>query len=117
MEKIKRGDVWLADLNPRLGTEAGKRRPVVVIQTDLLNDAHPSTIICHITTNITPGSEILRVHLSAGEAGLEKSSDIMIDQIRAIDNKRILKKLGSIKRVSKEKLNENLGFVLDLEEE
>ena len=44
--KHKQYEIWLADLNPRMGTEPGKTRPVVIIQTDLLNDVHPSTIVC-----------------------------------------------------------------------
>ncbi|MDR0692096.1 MAG: type II toxin-antitoxin system PemK/MazF family toxin, partial [Prevotellaceae bacterium] len=47
-------DIWVADLNPRIGTEAGKVRPVLIIQTNLLNSLpHLSTLICPITTNIT----------------------------------------------------------------
>ncbi len=61
--KIKQFDIWLAELNPSRGTEPGKTRPVVIIQTDLLNDSHLSTIICPITTNIQPEIELLRVHL------------------------------------------------------
>lgn len=61
--KINQFDIWLANLNPSKGTEPGKIRPVVVIQTDLLNGVHPSTIVCPITTNVQPKSEILRVHL------------------------------------------------------
>ena len=61
--KIKQFEIWIADLNPRIGTEAGKVRPVIVVQTDLLNKEHPSTIVCPITTNVKPDSEILRIHL------------------------------------------------------
>ena len=50
--KLKQFDIWLADLNPRLGTEAGKTRPVVIVQTDLLNDFHLSTVICPITSKV-----------------------------------------------------------------
>ena len=47
--KIKKDEIWIADLNPQIGTETGKTRPVLIIQTDLLNRAqHPSTIICPI---------------------------------------------------------------------
>ena len=61
---IKQFEIWIADLNPRIGTESRKTRPVVVIQTNLLNKIpHPSTIVCPITTNVKKDSEILRVHL------------------------------------------------------
>lgn len=61
--KIKQFEIWIADLNPRMETETGKVRPVIFVQTDLLNREHPSTIVCPITTNAKPDSEILRVHL------------------------------------------------------
>jgi mRNA interferase MazF len=112
--KIRQFEIWLADLNPRFGTEAGKTRPVVIVQTDLLNEFHPSTIVCPITTNVQADATILRIHLSKGSARLRENCDIMIDQIRAIDNKRLLKKIGDL---SEEKINimkENMSIVLDL---
>jgi mRNA interferase MazF len=110
--KIKQFDIWLADLNPSRGTEPGKTRPVVIIQTDLLNDQHLSTIICPITTNIQPEIELLRVHLRKSQ--LDKPSDILVDQIRAIDNKRLLQKLGRLTAVQINTLKHNIQIVLDL---
>ena len=49
---IKKFHLYLADLNPRMGTEPGKTRPVVVVQTDLLNTTHPSTLVCPLTTKV-----------------------------------------------------------------
>jgi len=97
---IKQFEIWIADLNPQIGTETGKTRPVLILQTNLLNKIpHPSTIICPITTNVRPDSDILRVHLKKGEANLTQDSYIMIDQIRAIDNKRLIIKLGSAEKL------------------
>ena len=90
-------EIWIADLNPQIGTEAGKSRPVLIVQTNLLNKIqHPSTIVCPITTNVLDDSDILRVHLKKGMANLHENCDIMIDQIRAIDNKRLIKKVGNL---------------------
>ncbi len=51
--RIKQYEIWIADLNPQAGTETGKTRPVLILQTNLLNKIdHPSTIICPVTTNI-----------------------------------------------------------------
>ena len=111
--KIKQFDVFLANLNPANGSEPGKIRPVVVIQTNFLNDKHPSTIICPITTNIQIDSVILRVHLEKNQ--LEKESDILVDQIRAIDNKRFIKKIGALTKKQQSILKENLKIVLDLD--
>ena len=113
--KIKQFDIWVADLNPRMGTEAGKIRPVIVVQTDLLNKEHPSTVVCPITTNIKPGAEILRVHLRRTKLGLKEDGDIMIDQVRAIDNRRLVKKLGEADRDTADKIKENLKIILDLD--
>jgi mRNA interferase MazF len=114
--KIKQYEIWIADLNPKIGTEPGKTRPVVVIQTDLLNKIyHPSTLICPLTTNIKKEAEILRVHIEKGVANLRESCDIMIDQIRAIDNNRLIKKIGMLPENLIEKLKENIKIVLDID--
>lgn len=110
--KIKQFDIWLADLNPSRGTEPGKTRPVVVVQTDLLNEEHSSTLICPITTNVISSIDILRVHLKSSQ--LDKLSDILVDQIRAIDNQRFIKKLGQLTKTQQIKLKDNLRIVLDL---
>lgn len=110
--KINQFDIWLADLNSSRGTEPGKTRPVVVIQTDLLNDTHLSTIVCPITTNVLKDIDILRVHLKKNQ--LDKLSDILVDQIRAIDNKRLISRLGELTKEQQEKLKENLRIVLDI---
>ena len=113
---IKQFEIWIADLNPQIGTEPGKTRPVLIIQTNLLNKIpHPSTIICPVTSNVKEYSEILRVNLKKGQAKLQQDSDIMIDQIRAIDNKRLVKKLGSLSKSDIELVKENVKILLDLE--
>ncbi len=110
--KIKQFEIWLADLNPSRGTELGKTRPVVVVQSDLLNEVHLSTLICPITTNIKPEIDILRVHLN--KAQLDKLSDVLVDQIRAIDNQRLIKKLGKLNKEQQNKLKANIKIVMDL---
>jgi mRNA interferase MazF len=110
--KISQYEIWLANLNPSKGTEPGKVRPVVVVQTNLLNDIHLSTLICPITNNVLPDLKILRVALSKKQ--LDEKSDILVDQLRAIDNKRFIKKLGKLTREQIAQLKENLRIVLEL---
>ena len=86
---FKRGDVHLVNFNPSKGTEAGKIRTAVILQCNDLNDAdHPSTIVLPLTTQVYDNAQPLRFNLAAREA-LNQSSDVMIDQPRAIDNQRI----------------------------
>jgi len=94
----RRGVLFVADLNPRMGTEAGKVRPVVVIQTDLLNEAgHPSTWVVPCTTRLV-GESLLRVVLPRGIAGNKEECEVMIDQSRAIDNRRLVRPLKPLPR-------------------
>ena len=113
---IKQFEIWIADLNPQIGTEPGKTRPILVIQTDLLNKLpHPSTIVCPITTNVEKNADILRVHLKKGMANMHENCDILIDQIRAIDNKRLIQKVGDLPKDLIDKVKENIMITLDLE--
>lgn len=108
-------EIWIADLNPRIGTEPGKKRPVLVVQSNLLNKLpHPSTIICPITTNIKSEAQILRVALKKGQANLQKDSHVLIDQIRAIDNQRLVERIGVLPKDLIDEVQKNLSIVLDL---
>jgi mRNA interferase MazF len=112
---IKRGQVWWANLDPARGTEAGKIRPVVILQTDLLNDVgHPSSIVCPTTTNLARKASILRVHLQKEEAGNKEPCDIMVDQVRTIDNTRLTAPMGFLSTATLQKLSDNLKILLDL---
>jgi mRNA interferase MazF len=91
--KARRGVLYLADLNPQVGTEPGKVRPVLVVQTDLLNEVgHPSTWVLPCTTRLT-GESLLRVVLPRGMAGNREDCEVMVDQSRAIDNRRLVRAL------------------------
>lgn len=110
--KIRKFHLYLADLNPKHGTEPGKVRPVVVVQTNMLNVLHPSTIVCPITTKVLKSSSILRVHLSRKETNIKKDSDVLVDQIRSIDNKRFIKHIGELNKKHKIALLENLKILI-----
>lgn len=87
---FKHGEIWLANLNPGRGTEPGKVRPVLLLQNQALLDVrHPSTLIIPLTTNLVEDAEPLRLRVTAQDR-LEKDSDLLIDQLRAIDNKRLI---------------------------
>jgi mRNA interferase MazF len=109
---IRQFDIWLADLNPALGTEPGKTRRVVIIHTDLLNNTHLSTLICPITNNVKMKIELLRVHLKKGQ--IDHTSDVLVDQVRAIDNRRLIKKIGTLFREQANQIKSNLRVVMDL---
>jgi mRNA interferase MazF len=112
--QVSAGVLYAADLNPPYGTEPGKLRPVLVVQTDLLNAAsHPSTVVVPCTTRLT-GESLLRVVLPRGISGNRAECELMIDQVRAIDNRRLRKALGRTPRVVLVEVREKLRRLLDL---
>lgn len=110
--KCKKFDIWLADLNPRFGAEPGKMRPVIILQTDLLPNAHPTVIILPVTSQVHTKVTILRVHLNKKINGLKSPSDILIDQVRSIDKKRLQRKLGALTEQQIEKVLKNTKILI-----
>ncbi len=97
-----RGEVWLADLNPRRGTEPGKTRPVLVVQSQALLDAdHPSTLVVPLTTKLVDDAAPLRIRVRACDR-LDSDSDLLVDQLRAIDNRRLIN--GPLARLDKSQM-------------
>jgi mRNA interferase MazF len=92
---IKRGDVWLANLDPTLGSEIKKTRPVLVVSNNI-NNIHSSVItVLPITSNVEKVF-LFEVFLPAEIGGLPKDSKAKADQIRTIDKLRLIKKIGKI---------------------
>jgi len=112
-----RGEIWLANLDPPHGTEPGKTRPVLIVQAQALLDAgHPSTLIIPLTMSLVVGAEPLRVRVPAS-GRLRRSSDLLIDQLRAMDNRRLVQ--GPLARLTPDLMREvaeALREVLDLDE-
>ncbi len=110
-----RGEVWLADLNPRQGTEPGKTRPVVIVQAQALLEAeHPSTLVVPLTTQLVDDAEPLRVRIRASSR-LKKDSDALVDQVRAVDNRRLVQgPLTRLPATQMDALDDALLEVLDL---
>lgn len=112
IEKIQQYDIWLADLNPARGPIPGKIRPVVIIQSNLFNNYIDTTIVCPITSNIVEDINYLRVALIKEQ--VDKKSDILLDQLRTIENRKLIKKLSRLNFNQIKKMKRNLQIVLDL---
>ena len=79
-EAIKRGQVWVANLNPDRGAEAGKIRPVLIIQGDWLSEAQSRTVVVlPLTTGVRPETEPLRVRIRSRD-GLREDSHVLVEQ-------------------------------------
>ncbi len=89
------GDVYMVNLDPAVRTETGKTRLGLVISINAMNHNSPRIIIAPITSN-TQRIYPFEVFLPFGTAGLDKDSKIMLDQLRSLDKKRLLTKIGTL---------------------
>ena len=95
MEKIKRGQIYYADLSPVVGSEQGGYRPVLIIQNDLGNRYSPTTIAAVITTRKTKANLPTHIWLNS-ECGLPKESMVECEQVRTLDKKRLKNFMGQV---------------------
>jgi len=102
---VSKGEIWLANLNPvKKSNEVGKVRPVCILQTDELNHSpYPTTIILPLTTVRIEDVEPLRMRVEKREK-LKEDSDILIAQVRAIDNSRFVEKLATLSATEMKKV-------------
>jgi len=92
----KRGEIYLVSFDPALGAEIQKTRPALVLQNDIGNLHSPVTIVAAITSNIQrqgPTSVLVKVP----EGGLNVDSVVLLNQIRTVDKRRLVKRLGSLR--------------------
>ncbi len=101
-EKISRGDIYLANLNPYKGSEQGGKRPVIIIQNDMGNRHSPTVIVTSVTSRFFK-KRALPTHVPLDNAELEKNSLALLEQIRTIDRCRLICKVG---RVTEENMAE-----------
>jgi mRNA interferase MazF len=94
---VYRGEIWLINLNPiKKSNEMGKVRPALVYQNNELNhNDYPTTIIIPLSTSLIDDAEPIRYRIKK-QNNLEEDSDLVLTQIRAIDNNRFIKKLTTL---------------------
>lgn len=110
--KVKRGDLYYADLSPVIGSEQGSTRPVVVIQNDVGNKYSPTIIISAITSQINKTKLPTHVEVEQG-FGLPKNSVVLLEQIRTIDKKRLREKIGKFDEDTMRKIDDALKISLE----
>lgn len=96
----RRGEVFLVNFDPTIGAEIKKIRPALVIQNDRANRLSPITIVAAITSKFDDRLYPTEVRIQAGEGGLKEESVVVLDQIRSIDQQRIIKKLGKVSEIT-----------------
>ncbi len=111
----QRGEVWVVNFDPTLGAEIRKTRPALILQNNIANRYSPVTIVAAITSAM--GDERIyptEVLLRAPEGGVPHDSLVLLNQIRTIDKKRLVKKLGRITQITLERVKRALEISLGL---
>ncbi len=94
--EVRRGDVFIADLDPVVGSEQGGLRPVLVIQNDVGNRHSPTVIVAAITSRLEKARLPTHVPLPGQDFGLQRTSVILLEQIRTIDKRRLGQRLAHL---------------------
>jgi len=130
--KIKRGDIYLADLDKAYGSEQGGVRPVLIIQNNKGNKYSPTTIVAPVTGRAYSKASLPTHYYIPVSAGLKNKSIVMLEQIRVIDQSRLIRYISTLglqimtiidKKIEislainnrtiqkKQKLNTHIGFM------
>lgn len=96
MTLVRRGDLFLARLDPIVGSEQAGVRPVLVVQSDLANRYFRTILSAPISASPKAQERQFTVRLAAGEGGLSKTSTVLVFQIRTLDRARFLRRIGHL---------------------
>ncbi len=110
---VKRGELYYADLSPVVGSEQGGVRPVLVVQNDTGNKYSPTVIAAAVTSRIHKARLPTHIELPR-DFGLAKDSVILLEQIRTIDKRRLMSRIGELPASTMSRVNRailiSLGF-------
>lgn len=117
MKKLKRGDIYFADLSPVIGSEQAGVRPVLIIQNNIGNKFSPTTIVAAITSSHTKSE--LETHVPIHAECLDKESIVLLEQIRTIDRHRLTQRIGKLDEADMSRVDHAIAvsFGLDYLEE
>lgn len=109
---IQRGEIYLATLSPVVGSEQGGVRPVVIVQNNKGNRFSPTVIVVAVTSSQTKPNLPTHIKIEPGESGLEKTSVILLEQIRTLDKSRLREKIGRLTAEKTEEVDRALTISL-----
>lgn len=114
IKKIKRGDIFLANIDSSIGSEQNGIRPVLIIQNNKGNKYSPTTIVACLSSKIYSKAQLPTHHLLPENIGLKYKSMVLCEQIRVIDKDRLIKKITTLDKVTMNAINRKINISLDL---
>ncbi len=115
MNPPRRGEIYLVAFDPTVGHEIRKTRPAVVLQNDISNQFSPITIVAAVSSQFGDPPHPREVVLPA-KSGLAKPSAVILNQIRSVDRKRLIRHLGAVDASTMRKVDRALRISLGLVE-
>ena len=112
----RRGDVWLVNFDPTVGAEIQKTRPALIIQNDIGNRYSPIVIVAAITSRFDEELYPTEVFVDPPEGGLSVPSVVLLNQIRSIDKRRLVRRLGALESDTMERVDAAIKISLGLTE-
>ena len=114
---IRRGDIYYADLSPVVGSEQGGLRPVLIVQNDVGNKYSPTVIAAAITSKMGKARLPTHIDITCTDAGLNRDSVILLEQVRTIDKKRLKEKMGHLDEGTMNHVNSAIAVSFGLGQE
>ena|SRR3989338_308196 len=112
----QRGEIWIVNFDPSVGAEIKKSRPALMLQNDIANEHSPITIVAAITSKFDEKLYPTEVPIPQGEGGLEQVSVALLNQIRSVDKRRLIKKLGILRNETMRDIETALKISIGLTE-
>ena len=112
----KRGDIYLVSFDPTVGAEIRKTRPALVLQNNIANRHSPVTIVAAITSQFEEPLYPTEVLIPTGEGGLRVAGVVLLNQIRTVDRRRLIQRLGALKPETLKRVNQALLISVGLAE-
>ena len=112
--RVKRGDIYYADLSPVVGSEQGGIRPVLIVQNDIGNNYSPTVIAAAITSQRDKTKLPTHIEVTASSCGLAKDSIVLLEQIRTLDKRRLKERMGMLDEASMGQIDKALSVSFGL---
>ncbi len=110
----KRGEIFIVDFDPTVGSEIQKKRPALILQNNIANEHSPITIVAAIGSYNGGTLYSTEVLIQKNESGLVADSVVILNQIRTVDKQRLIKKIGSVQNGTMQKVNQALELSLGI---
>ncbi|MGA9405832.1 MAG: type II toxin-antitoxin system PemK/MazF family toxin [Bacteroidota bacterium] len=114
MSGIQRGEVYDVMPDPSVGKEIQKKRPCVVVSSNTVNEFSGLTIVCPITDGVGKKADVIHILIRKGEGGTTKDSIVLCEQVKAVDEGRLVEKRGNLNASIMHKIDVGLRTALSL---